>query len=173
MGSSTVVDDPKDSGIAEINADTNVAEIPDKNADYTIIAEITKNVLVSRDSEHNSLGSYSSTIVDEHMADTLESYLGSYKYGLNYDSEDSDSDSDEDIEDDEASDHVLDTGLRCKECGKFFAGPNKVFALMQHQVWYQCGINATEIRELRDALVLETNLKQEKYQHQCSKEKAL
>ena len=40
-------------------------------------------------------------------------------------------------------------------------------------MWYQCGINATEIRELRDALVLETNLKQEKYQHQCSKEKAL
>ena len=36
---STVVDDPKGSGIAEqINADTVVAQIPDKNADYTIIA---------------------------------------------------------------------------------------------------------------------------------------
>ena len=140
---STVVDDPKGSGIADqINADTVVAQIPDKNADYTIIAEITtetvtdtgeiKNVLVTRESEHSSmgsyssqqastvmddptsLGSYSSTIVDEPMDDTLESYLGSYKYGLNYDSEDSDSDSDADIEDDEASDHGLDTGIRCK-----------------------------------------------------------
>ena len=176
---STVVDDPKGSGIADqINADTVVAQIPDKNADYTIIAEITtetvtdtgeiKNVLVTRDSEHSSMGSYSSqhvsTVVDDPIIDTWESSLesstgqhisetdtldpivdtleNSYCYLQaqrdNYDSEDSESDSDEDIEDDDASDHGLDTGLRCKECGKFFAGPYKVSALMQHQVWYQC-----------------------------------
>ena len=57
---STVVDDPKGSGIDDqINDDTVVSQIPDKNADYTIIAEITtetvtdtgkiRNVLVTTD----------------------------------------------------------------------------------------------------------------------------
>ena len=55
----------------------------------------------------------------------------------------------------EASDHGLNTGISCKECGKLYMGPNKVFALMRHQVRYQCGINATESRELMDAIVLE------------------
>ena len=52
----------------------------------------------------------------------------------------------------EASDH-RDTGISCKECGKLYMGPNKVFALMQHLT--RCGTNATESREIIDAIVME------------------
>ena len=37
----------------------------------------------------------------------------------------------------EASDHGLDTGISCKECGKLYMGPNKVFGLMHHLIGYK------------------------------------
>ena len=52
----------------------------------------------------------------------------------------------------EASDH-RDTRISCKECGKLYMGPNNVFEIMHHLM--RCGTNATESREIMDAIVLE------------------
>ena len=75
--------------------------------------------------------------MDDLIVDTLESSLGS-STGQHISEIDP---LDPDIEDDDASDH------RCKECGKLY---KQMSALMQHQVWYQCGISATEIKELKE-----------------------
>ena len=104
VGSSAIIDDPKSSGVAEAPETCKF-----KDCEF-VVSGLKRSKIEQRMKAH----------INKHHGEASKGPDHLEKAGpiaeINADKE--------------ASDH----GLSCKECGKLYMGPNKVFALMRHQV---------------------------------------